>query len=154
MRILGIDPSLSSTGWAIVEGKHVVASGTIKTSPKNDFLVRLNMIDNTINNLFLSREYPNLVAIEDIFVYKGKSLQTPIKIAKVHGVIISRVLSFMTTDGIKIYAPTVVKQVVTGSGRADKDQVMKMVKLQTDYKGKSNDEADAIATALTCMREL
>lgn len=151
MRILGIDPSLSSTGWAIVEDGKVVDYGTIKTKVKDGALEeRIVYIADKIWHICSRRVYEH-IAIEDVFVNR-RNVNTSIKLAKLQGAIIKGI----PCDGtrIKVYAPAFVKQAVTANGNASKEQVMKMVKIMTGYKGKSDDESDAIAVALTCEREI
>jgi len=161
MRILGIDPSLSSTGWAIIENGKVIKSGTIKTSAKDgDFIKRLDKIWLAFNFLLTELCHGkcfNFFAIEDVFINR-RNLQVPIQLAKVHGALITTILlkaneAETIAKRIKIYAPRFVKQVITGNGNASKEQVIKMVHLQAGYKGTQLDESDAIAVALTCERE-
>jgi crossover junction endodeoxyribonuclease RuvC len=155
MKILGIDPSLSSTGWAIIEDEKLDWFSSIKTKPKTGFIKRLESIRCEFKHLIRHSQFKNIdyFALEDVFVNR-RNMKTPIQLAKVHGIILATILSQWHPSQIKVYTPSFVKQVVTGSGRADKEQVMKMVKLQTDYKGNSDDEADAIAVALTCHRDI
>jgi crossover junction endodeoxyribonuclease RuvC len=153
MRILGLDPSLTCTGWAIVENCIVIHSGTIKTKAKQSLAQRLKIIQSGILEILDMRQEVDYVAIEDVFV-NHRNMKTSIQLAKVHGVIIGAVLSIYIDEVIKVYAPRFVKQVVTGNGNASKEQVLKMVKLQSGYKGNQLDESDAIAVALTCEREI
>lgn len=158
MRILGLDPSLSSTGWSIIDGNKVIGAGTFKTKPKHSFLTRLSYIGSFFGGFCGSLNSEggyqvDCVAVEDVFVNR-RNMMTSIKLAKVQGVIIDELFKGFAPELIKIYAPSFVKETVTGSGKADKEQVMKMVKIMTDYKGKSDDESDAIAVALTCERDI
>jgi crossover junction endodeoxyribonuclease RuvC len=157
MRILGIDPSLTCTGWATIENETIITSSTIKTKSKDDFLYRLHCISSFFKGFCEGMKeidpYIDYFAIEDVFV-NSKNLQTPIKLAKLHGTIVNEIMRAGFENKIKVYAPKFVKQTVTGNGSATKLQVLKMVKLITGYKGKSEDEADAIAVALTCLRDI
>jgi crossover junction endodeoxyribonuclease RuvC len=151
MKILGLDPSLSSFGYALVEGKKVITRGTIKTKVKDgSFEDRCEIIDDRLSNIFLAHTF-DMVAIEDVFINR-RNYMTSIKLAKVHGIALTNCFRHVVPR--KVYAPSEVKESITGSGRADKEQVMKMVKIMTDYRGNSDDESDAIAVALTCERDI
>lgn len=156
MRTLGIDPSLSCTGWAVIEDGKVINSGTIKTDAKQTFLQRLEYINSQVSDV-IDRAYIELdvttIAIEDVFVNR-KNLQVVIKLAKVQGIIIGAVSKYILPDMIHIYSPAFVKQTITNNGNATKEQVLRMVKIQSGYKGKQLDESDAIAVALTCERDM
>lgn len=160
MKILGIDPSLSCTGWSIIEDGKLIECGTIKTKldkkiDKNEaFVKRLYEISVNITRILQSVNGKGIdyVAIEDCFL--GRNVKTLMKLAKVHGIILGAVLERFATERIKVYEPSVIKSAITGIGNASKEQVMKMVKLITKYRGNSDDESDAIAVALTCERDI
>lgn len=154
MRTLGIDPSLSSTGWAIVEDGKVIDCGTIKTKAKDGFVRRLRTIKRELTDKAIHGAFCNYAAIEDVFV-NYRNIKTSIQLAKVHGIIISTLQDGgFDDDVIKIYPPSFVKQTITGNGNASKEQVIKMVQIIAGYKGNQSDEADASAVALTCEREI
>ena len=128
MRILGLDPSLSSTGWGIVEVENnrlrYVADGFIKTDPKLPIYDRLAVIHRALN--------------EVIETYQPQEAR---------GVVILAPALF----GIPVceYEPTKVKKAVVGVGRAEKSQVETMVKiLLPGCKPKNNDSSDALAMAI------
>jgi crossover junction endodeoxyribonuclease RuvC len=152
MRTLGIDPSLTCTGWSIVENGIVKSSGTIKTKAKQSLEQRLWFIYHEMCEL-LHDTSPDRVAIEDIFIYQKKSMQTPVKTIQVHGIIKGAVFSRYAPEVVYRYMPTTVKLTVAGHGKATKEQVLQMVQRQAGYKGEQLDISDAIAVALTCERD-
>ena len=147
--ILGIDPALTKTGWGIIfHDKGVlkfVASGTIKTSDKDNLCTRLGVLSEGLMKVI--KEYdPDEAAIEETFV--NKSGQATLKLGQARGALI------LTTAQAKIplgeYAANLVKKTVTGTGHAEKEQIQMMVKmLMPTAKFDSADAADALAVAIT-----
>lgn len=148
MRILGLDPSLSSTGWGIVEVENnrlrYVADGFIKTDPKLPIYDRLAVIHRALNEV-IETYHPQEAAIEQVFLNENPT--STIKLGMARGVVILAPALF----GIPVceYEPTKVKQAVVGVGRAEKSQVETMVKiLLPGCKPKNNDSSDALAMAI------
>jgi crossover junction endodeoxyribonuclease RuvC len=152
MRILGIDPGFERLGVAILEkekdtGKEtVVFSQCFKTSPKLDFTERLALIGKEIKKIV--QEYqPGVLAIETLFMTNNQ--KTVMHVAEARGV----VLYEAALARLKIFeaTPPQIKVATTGSGSADKAQIIKMVKMlvKLDDSKTSDDELDAIAIALT-----
>ena len=148
MRILGLDPSLSSTGWGIVEVENnrlrYVADGFIKTDPKLPIYDRLAVIHRALNEV-IETYHPQEAAIEQVFLNENPT--STIKLGMARGVVILAPALF----GIPVceYEPTKVKKAVVGVGRAEKSQVETMVKiLLPGCKPKNNDSSDALALSL------
>lgn len=148
MRILGLDPSLSSTGWGIVEVENnrlrYVADGFIKTDPKLPIYDRLAVIHRALNEV-IETYHPQEAAIEQVFLNENPI--STIKLGMARGVVILAPALF----GIPVceYEPTKVKKAVVGVGRAEKSQVETMVKiLLPGCKPKNNDSSDALAMAI------
>ena len=148
MRILGLDPSLSSTGWGIVEVENnrlrYVADGFIKTDPKLPIYDRLAVIHRALNEV-IETYHPQEAAIEQDFLNENPT--STIKLGMARGVVILAPALF----GIPVceYEPTKVKKAVVGVGRAEKSQVETMVKiLLPGCKPKNNDSSDALAMAI------
>ena len=148
MRILGLDPSLSSTGWGIVEVENnrlrYVADGFIKTDPKLPIYDRLAVIHRALNEV-IETYHPQEAAIEQVFLNENPT--STIKLGMARGVVILAPALF----GIPVceYEPTKVKKAVVGVGRAKKSQVETMVKiLLPGCKPKNNDSSDALAMAI------
>ncbi|MDY7096790.1 MAG: crossover junction endodeoxyribonuclease RuvC [Pseudomonadota bacterium] len=146
--ILGLDPSLSCTGWGVVrsEGARLthIANGQIPTSPKAPIADRLAAIQAGIAQVIASYQ-PDRAACEEVFV--NKNAQSTIKLAQARGC----VLASCGAAGLSVseHAARKVKQAVTGSGGAEKAQVAAMVKVLLpgiDLAG--SDAADALAVAI------
>lgn len=147
--ILGIDPGLAVTGYAIIESKggnrsfQLLESGAIRTESKNPTPERLQVIYQEVCELV--EEYsPNTVAVEEIFF--GQNKKTAGMVAQARGVIL------LASEGTSVegYSPLQVKKTVTGHGRANKEQMKMMVKrlLNLQTIPKPDDAADAIGIAL------
>jgi crossover junction endodeoxyribonuclease RuvC len=157
MRILGIDPGYERLGVAILEKnksdkkEKVLFSECFKTSAKLEFSERLFLIGKKIKNI-IKKFKPDVLAIETLFLTTNQ--KTVMHVAEVRGAIICEASS----GGLKIFeaCPPQIKIAITGYGKANKEQVMKMVKILTeiDNKKKSDDELDAIAIALTAFAHM
>ena len=158
MRILGIDPGYERLGIAILEktsGKEkVVFSECFKTSSKLDFSERLLLIGKEIKNI-IKKYKPEILAIETLFLNTNQ--KTAMRVSEARGVIIYEGIS----SQLKIFevSPLQIKIAITGYGRADKKQILKMVEKLVDLNydkkqqesQKNDDELDAIAIALTAF---
>ena len=137
MRILGLDPSLSSTGWGIIEVENnkvkYIADGFISTDTKESIENRLALI--------------NKVLSEVVEVFLNANPVSTIKLGMARGVVIMTPAQFGI--GVTEYEPNKVKKAVVGVGKAAKGQVETMVKiLLPGCKPKNNDSSDALAIAL------
>ena len=153
MKIIGIDPGFERLGVAVVEKNKgqkecVLFSECFKTKATLPFAERLLLIGKKINDI-IEKYNPEALAIETLFLTTNQ--KTVMRVAETRGVILYEA----SRAGLKIFelSPPTIKVAVTGYGRADKSEVMKMVKLLVEInKNKtSDDELDAIAIALTCM---
>ena len=148
-RILGIDPGLLHTGWAIIDiagsSRKYIASGVILPPTKMELSQRLAFIFNGVSELCETFQ-PNECSIEVIFVNKnGKTtlLLGHARAAAITAVAVKNIPVFE-------YEPNKVKKALTSMGHADKDQIYKMLSiLLPDAHPKTADESDAIAIALT-----
>jgi crossover junction endodeoxyribonuclease RuvC len=146
LKILGIDPGYDIVGWSILSNNFKVDDyGVIKTSPADEFDVRLLQIYTRLNEI-LDEFKPDCAAIERIFFHKNA--KTVIPVAKVVGVII---LTLKLRDiPYTEYTPIEVKSSITGYGRASKDQIYYMMKRiltlkTTEY---PDDAIDALSIAV------
>ncbi len=154
MRILGIDPGFERLGVAILEKKsankkeQVLFSECFKTSAKLEFSERLSLIGEEIKNV-IKKFKPEVLAIETLFLTTNQ--KTVMHVAEARGVVIYEASSAK----LKIFeaSPPQIKIAITGYGKANKEQIMKMVKILTeiDKSKTSDDELDAIAIALTAF---
>lgn len=154
MRILGIDPGIAITGYCVLDydeaesSMDIVSSGSIQTTKDLDVPKRLVEIYRDMKEL-ISIYDPDCASIEELFYFKNA--KTIIPVAQARGVIVmaleeANVASFG-------YTPMVIKQTVTGYGRADKKDVANMVKLLLNKDiPKLDDTADAIAACICHCR--
>ncbi len=149
MRILGIDPGYAIVGYGVVDyAKNrfsAVGFGAITTKAKTPFETRLADIYNDMLSI-IDKYNPDELAIEKL--YFNTNTTTAIDVAQARGVIVLAAHQ----RGLKIseYTPLQVKQAVTGYGRAEKHQVMEMIKSILSLKAvpKPDDTADALALAI------
>ncbi len=148
MRILGLDPSLSCTGWGVIDvsGNKLkyIADGYIKTDAKAPMTERLLQLHKELCDIIESYN-PNEVSIEEVFV--NTNAATSLKLGHARGV----VMLAPVLKGIPIfeYEPTKVKKAVVGVGRAEKNQVLSMIKVLLPGSNPKNlDSADALAIAI------
>jgi len=149
MRVIGIDPGISHTGYGIVDagagGRLVyVSSGSISCSSRYPFVERLSKIHLELQSLF-TRFQPQHVAVEEIFF--AKNVRSALVMGHARGVAL---LSAALADiPVYEYAATEIKMAICRYGRADKEQVKAMVKalLHID-KPLSSHAADGLAACI------
>lgn len=156
MRILGIDPGFERLGIAVLERdknskEQVIFSECFKTSAKLEFAKRLNLLGEEVKKV--TKKYkPEVLAIETLFLNTNQ--KTVMRVAEARGVVVYEAAQ----AGLKIFeaTPIQIKVATTGYGRANKDQINKMVKIlvEIEENKKSDDELDAIAIALTAFAHL
>jgi len=149
MRVLGIDPSIRSTGFGIIEYAQnnytVIGYGVIKPSRRLLFHHKINEIKNQIEKL-ISAYCPDEIAIENPFY--AQNIKTAITLGQVRGATLVAVASHDCS--LFEYSPLEIKKAVTGYGRADKNQVKTMVKalLHIEDEKMEADASDALAAAI------
>jgi crossover junction endodeoxyribonuclease RuvC len=148
MLILGLDPSLSCTGWGVIraEGSHLVhvAHGQIATSAKAAPADRLADLHRAIAAVIVQHQ-PDRAACEEIFV--NKNPQSTLKLAQARGA----VLAACGAAGLSVneHAARLVKKAVVGTGGAEKTQVQAMLRvLLPGIEIAGADAADALAVAI------
>lgn len=149
MRIIGIDPGYAIVGYGVIDydrGRfRVVGYGAITTVAGTPFPQRLKDIYNDMMTV-IEKYKPDELSIEKL--YFNTNTTTAIDVAQARGVI----LLSAENSGIPIfeYTPLQVKQSITGYGRAEKHQVMEMIKsfLGLEKVPKPDDTADALALAV------
>jgi crossover junction endodeoxyribonuclease RuvC len=146
--ILGLDPSLSSTGWGVIraEGSRIthIANGQIRTDAGAPMAARLAAVQSGIAAV-IGAHAPTRAAAEEIFV--NKNPQSTLKLAQARGA----VLAACGAAGLSVneHAARLVKKAVTGTGAAEKTQVAAMVKvLLPGVVIAGSDAADALAVAI------
>lgn len=154
MRVIGIDPGLSATGYGIIEGnglnKYVgIAYGSIKTSRKKDIPTRLLDIYSNLLNVIESY-VPVYGGIETIFV--GKDPKNHLHMGEARGVIFLAMK--MKNISIREFSPLQVKKSITGYGGAQKSQVSFMVtRLLNINTAIDEHAADALAIAMAVLNQ-
>lgn len=153
IRILGIDPGSTITGYAVIDfdGRRTfyVDSGCIRLG-KEAMPTRLMMIHQGIQEL-IAMYKPREFAIEQIFMHANPN--SALKLGQARGV----ALTVAALHGLPIgeYAPKAIKNAVVGTGGASKEQVQHMVKVLLGLEGKlQSDAGDALAIALTHAHHL
>lgn len=147
---MGVDPGLASTGYACLRPKgqrvEVVEKGVVHTEAGLPLESRLEQLFGEMQGI-VSRLRPEVVAMEE-FYSAYKHPRTAILMAHARGVI----CLCAALNGVEVvnYAVRAVKQAVTGSGRASKEQVQRMVTALANLKEppKPLDVADALAVGL------
>ena len=153
LRILGIDPGLATVGFSIVDVEKskmkLVTCGVISTPAHTSLSSRLDRIFEDMNEL-ISSFSPDVMSIEELFF--NTNITTGIAVAHARGVI----LLSAYRAGVQVfeYPPLQVKQAVVGYGRAEKNQVIDMVRriLALPAAPKPDDAADAVALAICHAR--
>ncbi len=146
IRILGLDPSLSCTGWGLVgaEGSRLVhlAHGSIATRPADPLPARLAALHRGLAEL-VARHRPDEAAVEEVFV--NRNAQSTLKLGQARGVVLLAVGHLPVAE----HATRLVKKALTGTGAAQKPQVAAMVaRLLPGCGPLGADEADALAVAI------
>ncbi|MDR1696732.1 MAG: crossover junction endodeoxyribonuclease RuvC [Rickettsiales bacterium] len=149
MIILGIDPGLIHTGWAVIESvgntRKYIASGVILPNAKSPLPERLAEIFNGIKNI-AEKFSPDSAAVEITFVNKNPTSTLLLGHARAAAIVALGVMNIPIYE----YEPNVIKKAIVGAGHADKNQIAAMVKiLLPTATPKTADEADAVAIALT-----
>ena len=146
--ILGLDPSLSCTGWGVigVRGSRLthIAHGHIPTDPKAPIAARLAELQAKLADV-IGAHRPDRAAAEEIFV--NKNPQSTLKLAQARGA----VLAACGAAGLAVneHAASMVKKAVVGTGAAEKAQVQAMLKILLPAVVIAGaDAADALAVAI------
>jgi len=152
-RVLGVDPGLHETGWAVLDGAsaspRLVASGVIRTLPGVPLPERLKAIHAELGAV-IAAHAPDSCAMEEMFF-------TTIAVT-VRATLQARGVALLTVaqagHAVHEYNPKTVKLALTGSGRAEKAQMQAVVQkaLGLADRLRPNDVADAAAIALCHLR--
>ena len=149
-RVLGVDPGLTRCGLGVVEGvpgrpPTLVAVDVVRTAAGDDVATRLLAIETELER-WLTEYRPDTVAVERVF--SQHNVRTVMGTAQAGAVAI--VCAARRGLPVALHTPSEVKAAVTGSGRADKDQVTTMVTrlLRMTDAPRPADAADALALAI------
>lgn len=149
-RYLGIDPGLNRTGYALLErssrGPVLREGGLIRSTRGRSLAERVHEIASGLREV-LEEFQPHVLAIEQVFSLV-RNPKSALLMAHARGAI----LSMAVEHGVPVvhYTPTQVKRLLTGSGKAGKEQIQRAIKteLGLDRLLEPNDVADAFAVAL------
>ncbi len=148
VRVLGVDPGTAVTGWGVVERRagsvtHL-AHGAVTPNARLTLAGKLAAIHAALTDL-CGAWRPDVLALEQNFV--GRNVQSAFRLGEVRGI----ALLAAASAGIAIaeYPPATVKLAVTGTGRAEKEQVQRaIVRELRVVEAMRPDAADALAIAL------
>lgn len=150
MRALGLDPGLTRCGIGVVDSRPgravgLIAVDTVRTASSEPIDARIVTIADAID-AWLDRYQPDVLAVEQVFVQRN--ISNVLGTAQVMGIAILSA----ARHGVPVatHTPTEVKAAVTGSGRAPKAQVQRMVAKLLGLKEAPQpaDAADALAVAI------
>ncbi|NUM25924.1 MAG: crossover junction endodeoxyribonuclease RuvC [Candidatus Buchananbacteria bacterium] len=153
--ILGIDPGLADTGFGVVHQSgnklKMVDYGSIKTKAGLPLEKRLLEIHESLVTLIKAHR-PSAISIEKLFFCKN--LKTAIDVGQARGVVLLTAGQYQLQ--ISEFTPLEIKLALTSYGKASKNQIKQMVKniLQLEKLPKSDDAADALASAICCAHSL
>lgn len=152
MRVLGLDPGSHVCGYGVIEVRGSVLSyvecGVLTAVADRPMEERLGEIARGLREV-LAELRPEAVAVEDVFTHQN--MRSALALAQARGM----AMAVIGLHGLSVasYAPALVKKTVTGSGRADKDQIARMVQGLIGLRGLPRpDASDALAVAITHAR--
>lgn len=149
MLILGLDPGSRHTGYGLIEKQgerlRALTQGRISCPSRTEVAARLHHLASGVERL-VEEWQPDAAVLEALF--HGLNSRSLIVLAQARGAL----LAALARSGIRVreYTPAQVKIAVTGNGRADKQQVARMVRLllALDDRRISRDASDALAVAI------
>jgi len=156
VRILGIDPGLNITGYAVLDlargggAPQIVEAGTIRTNPRADLSERVEQLFDGLCEI-LREHRPAKAAIEQLFAHASYP-RTAVLMAHARGVAILA----CRQAGLELsnLPATMVKKSLTGNGHASKTQIQRAIQATCglDELPRPADVADAVAIALCAGR--
>ncbi len=151
MKVLGIDPGTTVTGYGVVETGdrgmlRLLECGVIRPAPRTPLATRLRQIHEDVA-ILLQRHRPDVLAVEEAF--HAKNARTTLVLGHARGVIL--LAGEMAGVPLAEYSPAMIKKTVTGRGAALKPHVGYMVAqlLRLKAAPAPADAADGVAVALT-----
>lgn len=154
--VLGIDPGLQRTGYAVLmrRGRQgtLVEGGVLRTNPKQSLAERIGEIAAGLREVIAERP-PSVVAVEQAIAH-GRNHRSSLLVAQVRGAVL--LVAAEAKLPVVQLAPTEVKLMMTGSGRASKSQVQAAVRneLRLDRLLEPHDVADAAGVALSVLNRV
>jgi crossover junction endodeoxyribonuclease RuvC len=154
MRIIGIDPGLQCTGYGIVDvcdhGCRLVEGGVVRTDSDAPLELRLHSLFEGVADVM--REMQPAIAVVEQLYSKYRHPQTAVLMGHARGVIY--LAAAAAAVPVEAYPASLVKKSLTGSGRASKEQVGRMVchLLSLASRPQPDDITDALALAICHSR--
>ena len=153
-KILGVDPGTNILGYAVLEvqGKKLIPleMGVLNLQKLGDHYEKLQTIFTRIQQLIKTHE-PTEMAVEAPFF--GKNVQSMLKLGRAQGVAIASA----KVAGLEVeeYSPKRIKQAITGSGNASKEQVARTLEMiyKISFDDHYLDSSDALAAAVCHYQE-
>ncbi|RME82017.1 MAG: crossover junction endodeoxyribonuclease RuvC [Zetaproteobacteria bacterium] len=149
MRILGLDPGSQKTGFAVLDvlgGTHRAARFGVWRPRGRTRAERLAMLAESLAAL-IAETRPMLAAVEEPFV--ARNARSALALGEARGALLAECARAKVP--VRGFAPSAVKQAITGYGRADKAQIQFMVqRLLGLARAPAEDAADALAVAWCC----
>lgn len=150
MKVIGIDPGITATGYGIIEDGESICIGTIRPKSEETYHRVFEICERI--RFIIDKNKPDCAALEKVFYQKN--IQSLIRSSEVRGAIILTLLS----SNIKIleYTPAQIKLITTGNGRASKKQVRYFIErvIMSNSKKVSAHAIDALAIAYTAARKI
>ncbi|MEO0234914.1 MAG: crossover junction endodeoxyribonuclease RuvC [candidate division WOR-3 bacterium] len=148
MKVIGFDPSLKQTGYAIVNDTFkIITAGIIKTDSEEKLENRLYEIFFESDSI-LQKFQPDFAVFEESFYHKN------VKTTSILSMVRSALIVSCVKNGIKIrfFSPNLIKKSITGKGHSTKEQVQFMVKyIFKIEKDLPYDVSDALAVTYTFL---
>ena len=150
MRVLGIDPGLRVTGYGLVQSRgarvSVVEAGVVRSDASDTLANRVRTIYLQLRDILREFE-PDVIAVEDLYSHYRHPV-TSILMGHARGVLF--LAAAEAGLPVESYGATRIKKALTGSGRASKEQVQRMVQstLGLATLPEPPDVSDALAVAL------
>ena len=148
--MLGVDPGLNRTGYAILQRSDarpiLREGGVLRSTPEKSLAERVLELGRGLREV-IEEFKPQVLAIEQVFS-TSQFPKTAILMAHARGGLL-----YVASDlGVPVvdYTPTQIKRLLTGSGKASKEQIQHAIRqeLKLDKVLEPNDVADAFAVAL------
>ena len=150
VRVLGIDPGLNITGYAVISVEcgqvDLIEAGVVRSKPRHSFAKRIASIFAGVSDVIKELK-PDTMGLEELYSHYERP-KTSIIMGHARGVIC--LAAELNNVEIKSYASTQVKKIMTGNGRANKTQVQLAVTRQLNLSEPPEpvDVSDAMAIAM------
>jgi len=149
--ILGIDPGTAAVGYGLVNVEDaskkitLLNYGTIITPSEREASFRLRLVEKSLSKI-VRLYHPDILTIESLYFFQNQ--KSVMSVSQTKGVIL--LVAEKAQLPVYEFSPVEIKQVLTGYGRAEKQEVQKAVQtiLNLDYQPEPNHAADALGTSL------